>query len=89
MATKAIFVTIPRAVVTSVYTSDSNGSQYIGLSSPAGEFKLSCAQGVHDFNQYLEADRMDFSLEITGRLFNNQQALQIQKVVNTGAKKPA
>jgi hypothetical protein len=64
MSNKAIFVTIPRAVVTSVYTSDNNGSQHIGMFSPAGEFNLCCPQGVHDFNQHLESDRMDISLEI-------------------------
>ncbi len=87
MANKTIQITIPRAVVTSVYESEKNGTQYIGMSSPAGEFKFSCGQGVHNFNQYLEADRMDYTFEISGRLFNNQQSLLIQSVQNAAPKK--
>jgi hypothetical protein len=33
---------IPKAVVTSVFTSEKNAAQYVRFSSPAGEFSLSC-----------------------------------------------
>ena len=79
---------IPKAVVTSVFTSDKNGNQYVRFSSPAGEFSLSCPSMLHDFNAYLEADRQDYAFEITGRLFGgNQQSLQVQKVLKVGTAK--
>lgn len=79
---------IPKAVVTSVFTSDKNGNQYVRFSSPAGEFSLSCPASMHNFNTYLEADRQDYAFEITGRLFGgNQQSLQVQKVLKIGAPK--
>ena len=84
---RTITITIPKAVVTSVFTSEKNGSQYVRFSSPAGEFSLSCPSMLHDFNQYLEADRQDYSFEVQGRLFNNQQALSIQQVLKIGTGK--
>lgn len=83
-----IQITIPKAVITSVFTSEKNQAQYVRFSSPAGEFSLSCPSSLHDFNNYLEADRQDYTFDITGRLFGgNQQSLQVQKIVQIGKAK--
>ena len=78
---EVIQISIPKAVITSVYTSDSNGNQYIQMSSPAGEFKFSCPAGVHDFNKHLEDNRQAFTFEITGRIYDRNMGLTIQKVI--------
>ena len=85
---KTVTISIPKAVVTSLFTSEKNGAQYVTLSSPAGEFKLSCPQGLHDFNQYMESDRQDFGFEVNGRIFNNRQSLEIQKVLKPSVSSP-
>jgi hypothetical protein len=78
---EVIQISIPKAVVTSVYTSDSNGNQYIQMSSPAGEFKFSCPAGVHDFNKHLEDNRQTYSFEISGNIFDRKLGLTIHNVL--------
>ena len=78
---KTIQITLPKAVVTSIYESEKNDTPYVRFTSPAGEFSLSCQKLIHDFNKHMEDDRQDFTFEVQGRLFNNQQALQIQRVL--------
>lgn len=76
---------LDKAVVTNVFNSE-KGNQYVTMASPAGEYKFMCPSGVHDFEQYLEADRQTYTLHVSGQIFENRLSLTVHKVVSAGNK---
>ncbi len=71
-------VTIEKALVTDVFTSDKTGAQYATIQTENGTFKLSARKGGYDLNKLPRIEPMKISATLHGRVFlEGGQSLEI------------
>ncbi len=75
-------VTIEKALVTDVFTSDKTGIQYATIQTENGTFKLSARKGGYDLNKLPRIEPMSMRATLHGRVFQEGgQALEVVDLV--------
>ena len=85
-------VTIEKALVTDVFTSDKTGTQFATIQTENGTFKLSSRKGGYDLNKLPRIEPLKLRATLQGRVF--QKGGQALEVVDLAvdlldSKKPA
>ena len=62
-------VTIEKALVTDVFTSDKTGTQFATVQTENGTFKLSARKGGYDLNKLPRIEPMSMRATLHGRIF--------------------
>ncbi|MCW5886899.1 MAG: hypothetical protein KIT07_02120 [Anaerolineales bacterium] len=71
-------VTIEKALVTDVFTSEKTGTQFATVQTENGTFKLSSRKGGFDLNQLPRIEPMRMRATLHGRVFHKGgQALEV------------
>jgi hypothetical protein len=71
-------VTIEKALITDVFTSEETGIQYATVQTENGTFKLSAGKGSYDLNKLPRIEPMKINATLHGRVFpGGGQALEV------------
>ncbi len=71
-------VTIEKALVTDVFTSDKTGTQFATVQTESGTFKLSARKGGYDLDKLPRIEPMRIRATLHGRVFQKGgQALEV------------
>ncbi len=84
---KPVTIKLTRAVVTDFFQKDPRAAQYVTLNSEQGNLKVAApADGTVDFTPYRFADRAEYELDVTFRMFGNNTSLQVVDIRNGAGK---